>query len=158
MNINKRIRDYADQAGLSEISTGGGCDYIVYNTDGIDDPTAGIQLVLSCPEGGESPDTITSPAVITVYMQGEWGIPFYDYLFPTAEMAMNAMRSQGFRSAAAWIGLGLIEPGAVDEYINRYCQFTDSQKKAMALSNISYYDFSRSILKDYDVIEFSLRQ
>ena len=66
MNISQEIQQAARGRGLDMIQTGGGCDY-VYKPF----PADGFDLVLDTPEMGQSPDTLTEPAVVAVNRRDE---------------------------------------------------------------------------------------
>lgn len=68
---------------LEFIATGGGCDYVKADF-------GGYTATLSARDGGESPDSLHSPAVVTIWLSDEWtaGISIN---FPTAREALEFM-------------------------------------------------------------------
>lgn len=95
MNISKKIWEAAEKLGLDYIPTGGGCDYVWRELgkgqnrmrDG-----RGVDLVLASQEDfGCSPDELSEPSVVAIYVNDpEWRDGTFVY-FKTASKAMKFM-------------------------------------------------------------------
>lgn len=89
MNINIQILELALSMGLSAMSTGGGCDFVVKSLKGVD-------LVLS-DETMESPKSLLQRGVVSIYRtdeDGAWGEqPVAVLTFYTVRQAMTFMQN-----------------------------------------------------------------
>lgn len=65
-NINPEIVQLAESMGLECIATGGGIDYVFKHFDN------GMEAIITDREDAGSPDDLTSPCDLIIYMDNNW--------------------------------------------------------------------------------------
>jgi hypothetical protein len=73
MNINSEVLSYAQPKGLDAISTGAGCDYIVFTVESQHDTELSSPcLVMVSPFGDNSPNGLDDAAQVNIFPTDEW--------------------------------------------------------------------------------------
>jgi len=145
--------DFAKQHGLDCISTGGGYDFIYLNLGTNDAPNFTIRH----PEWDDGPQSLDEPASVFFSINHEW-IAQDEYPFSTAREAITALGNNNFRAAAVWEGLHLLDPNEhnVEQYIDRYHQFSDSVLSKVEALDLTYCQAAEFILTGHNTSPIKL--